>query len=86
MSNKENKFRPSAGFVMAVHHNVAGIRAVSSALDIFPEDLAKAMENTGWQLTLDPFDLSADACKVIIVQERDKNKGLQVVHEETADE
>jgi len=40
MSNKDKKFQPDAGFVVAVHQNILGIRAVASALDIFPETLA----------------------------------------------
>ena len=79
--SKENKFRPNAGFILSVHHNVAGIRAVASHLDIHPELLGEAMEKAGWQLILDPFDLSADATKIIKIQERDKNKGLQVVQD-----
>ena len=77
--SKENKFRPNAGFVLAVHHNVAGIRAVSQHLDVYVEDLADAMEKAGWQLVLDPFDLSADAAKIIKIQERQKTEGLKVV-------
>lgn len=79
--SKENKFRPNAGFILSVHHNVAGIRAVADQLDIFPEDLAKAMEKAGWQLVLDPFDISADAGKIIALQERQKTEGLRVVQE-----
>ena len=90
MSNKDNKFKPDAGFVVAVHQNMVGIRAVASALDIFPETLAEAMSEMGFQLIADPFNLSSDAGKVIKLQERKSTEGLQVVQdpvqEETANE
>ena len=81
MSDKQKKFRPDAGFVVAVHQNILGIRAVASALDMFPETLAEAMEEMGFQFVPDPFNLSSDAGKVIALQERRKTEGLQVVQD-----
>jgi hypothetical protein len=81
MSDKQKKFKPDAGFVVAVHQNILGIRAVASALDMFPETLAEAMEQMGFQFVPDPFNLSADAAKVIALQERHKTEGLQVVQD-----
>ena len=70
------------GFVVAVHQNAMGIRSVSKALgDIFPERLGEALEMAGYQLVVDPFDLSADATKLIAIQEKQKNEGLRVVRE-----
>ncbi len=86
MSDKQKKFRPDAGFVVAVHQNILGIRAVASALDIFPEVLAEAMEQMGFQFIPDPFNLSADAGKVIVLQERHKTEGLQVVKDPEQEE
>lgn len=83
MSNKENKFRPNSGFIVAVHQNILGIRAVATNLDIFPETLAKAMEDAGFQFIPDPFDLSADAGKVIALQEQQRNQGLKVVTDDS---
>lgn len=85
MSDKQKKFRPDAGFVVAVHQNILGIRAVASALDIFPQTLAEAMEEMGFQFIPDPFNLSSDAGKVIALQERKQNGNLQVV-EKNSDE
>ena len=86
MSDKQKKFQPTMGFVVAVHQNAMGIRSVSKALgDIFPERLGEALEMAGYQLVVDPFDLSADATKLIAIQEKQKNEGLHVVRE-VADE
>lgn len=79
MSDKSNKFEPSAGFVVSVHMNKLGIRAVAKELDMWAEDLAKAMDRAGFQLVPDPFNLTNDAGKVIALEERQATAGLRVV-------
>jgi hypothetical protein len=82
MSDKQKKFVPTAGFIVSVHQNAIGIRAVAQELDVFPEALAQAMERAGFQLTCDPFDLSADAGKLIEIQNRQDAQRLHVVKED----
>lgn len=65
MSDKSKKFNPPAGHIVAVRFNAYAIRAVSLFLNLDPATLADAMERAGFQLIPDPFDLSADAKKVI---------------------
>ena len=86
MSKKENKFRPSAGFVVAVHMNSLGIRAVAKELDIFPEVLGEAMDRAGFQFIADPFNLTTDATGLIKLQARHETEGLQVVGENDPDD
>lgn len=81
MSDKQKKFVPSAGYIVAVHQNALGIRAIAQALDIFPEVLADAMEKAGFQVAADPFDLSADAAKLIRLQAKQQTQGLHIVRE-----
>jgi hypothetical protein len=82
MSDKSKKFEPSAGFVVSVHMNKLGIRAVAAELDgIFAEVLAEAMDKAGFQLVPDPFNLTNDAKKVIELEERQKTSGLKLVKE-----
>lgn len=81
MSDKQKKFVPSAGYIVSVHQNALGVRAVAKELDVFPETLAEAMERAGFQLIADPFDLSADAAKLIKLQARQEGQGLHVVQE-----
>ena len=81
MSDKQKKFTPPAGFVVAVHANILGIRSVARELDIFPEVLAEAMEKAGFQFSPDPMDLSADATKVIKLQEKQQTEGIRLVQE-----
>lgn len=87
MSDKTKKFQPSAGFVVSVHMNKLGIRAVAAELDgIFAEVLAEAMDKAGFQLVPDPFNLTNDAKKVIEMEERQKTAGLTLVKEEADDD
>jgi hypothetical protein len=87
VSDKSKKFEPSAGFVVSVHMNKLGIRAVAAELkDIFAEELAEAMDKAGFQLVPDPFNLTSDAKKVIELEERQKNAGLKLVKEEADDD
>lgn len=82
MSDKTKKFEPSAGFVVSVHMNKLGIRAVAAELDgVFAETLAEAMDRAGFQFVPDPFNLTNDAKKVIELEERQKNAGLTLVKE-----
>jgi hypothetical protein len=87
VSDKSKKFQPSAGFVVSVHMNKLGIRAVAAELDgIFAEVLAEAMDKAGFQLVPDPFNLTFDAKKVIEMEERQKTAGLTLVKEEADDD
>lgn len=86
MSDKSKKFNPPAGFVVAVHANMLGIRSVAQQLDIFPEALAEAMELAGFMLVPDPMDLSADAAKVIKLQEQQQTSGIRLVQEVQLDD
>ena len=81
MSDKQKKFVPSAGYIVSVHQNALGIRAVAQELDVFPEVLAQALERAGFQVVSDPFDLSSDAGKLIQLQNRQEAQGLHVVKE-----
>jgi hypothetical protein len=82
VSDKSKKFEPSAGFVVSVHMNKLGIRAVAAELDgVFAETLAEAMDRAGFQFVPDPFNLTSDAKKVIELEERQKNAGLTLVKE-----
>lgn len=83
MSDKQKKFIPSAGYIVSVHQNALGIRAVAQKLDVFPEALADALEAAGFQVVADPFDLSADAGKLIQLQARQEAQGLHVVKEDS---
>jgi hypothetical protein len=68
--SKNKKFQPPAGFVVGVHLNIMGIRAISEYLTESPEELALALEKAGFAVVPDIMDLSADAAKVIKLQEK----------------
>lgn len=79
MSNKQNKFEPSTGLKVAVHFNIIAIRAVAKELETYPETLAEALDRAGFCLVPDPYNMSSDAGKVIVMQEKRATEGLHVV-------
>ena len=85
MSDKQNKFRPNQGFIVSVIQNAQAIRLLAEALESFPETVGEALEKIGFQLVADPFDLSADATKLIVAQEKQATQGLRVVKKEEND-
>lgn len=90
MSDKQKKFVPSPGYVIAVNRTEFAIRQVAGALDIFPTVLGDALRKAGFTLEPDAFDLVADAIMTIEARDRMANSGLKVVQdpvqEETNDE
>lgn len=86
MSDKQNKFRPNQGFIVSVIQHAQAIRLLAEALESFPETVGEALEKIGFQLVADPFDLSADATKLIVAQEKQATQGLRVVKKEGDDD
>ena len=72
--SKNKKFQPPAGFVVGVHINIMAIKALAEQLNMNAYKLARACEKAGLMLQADIMDLSGDAAKVILIQERDKGK------------
>lgn len=80
--SKQKRFEPPAGFIVAVHQNMFGCKAVAQALDLQPVKVAQALEQAGFMLVADPMDISADTAKVINLSERSGVK-LEVVPDES---
>jgi hypothetical protein len=53
---------------------------------MFPEDLAEKLNSAGFMLVPDPFNMSSDAGKVIVLQNKRENSNISLVKEETVDE
>jgi hypothetical protein len=77
--SKNKKFAAPQGWVTAVHVNIIGITEVSKHLQISAFKLAKALEETGFQMVADPMDISADSAKVLVVEENKTKTDLAVV-------
>jgi hypothetical protein len=71
--SKNKKFQPPTGFVVGVHINILGIRALAEKLGLSPYAVAKACEEAGVMLNADIMDLSGDAAKVLLMSEKDDN-------------
>jgi hypothetical protein len=83
LMSKNKPFQPPAGFIIGVHQNIFGIRGLAEQLNLAPHTVAKGLEAAGYSLTPDIMDLSADAAKVILLQE--KQGHLKAVNNDGAD-
>lgn len=72
--SKNKKFQPPTGFVVGVHINMLGIRALAEKLGLSPYKVAKACEEAGVMLNADIMDLSGDAAKVLLLEENKNAK------------
>jgi hypothetical protein len=77
--SKNKKFQPPQGWVTAVHINIIGITELAKKLKLSTYEVAKALEDTGFQLLPDPMDISADSAKVLLVEEGKAKTELAVV-------
>jgi hypothetical protein len=59
---------------------------MAQELDMFPELLAEKLDRAGFMLTPDPFNMSSDAGKVIVLQNKRENSNISLVKEEITNE
>lgn len=71
---KNKKFEPPQGFIVGVHINLLGIRALADKLGLAPYTVAKACEEAGVALVADIMDLSGDSAKVLLLEENKKHE------------
>jgi len=76
VSDKQKKFEPSMGWIVAVNHQQVSITRVAQELRIDPITCGQALENAGYQLIPDPFDIVKDAWKVMDVEKRNKLRAV----------
>lgn len=77
MSDKQKKFEPSMGWLVAVNYQQVAVDRLSAELGIDGVELGKALERSGYLLEPDPFGYSTDTWKVLEIERR-KTK-LEVV-------
>ncbi len=70
--SKNKPFKPPAGFVVGVHINMLGIKALAKELNMEPITVAQACERAGMMLQPDIMDLSGDSAKVLLEQQKKK--------------
>jgi hypothetical protein len=74
--SKNKKFEPSMGWLVAVNHQQVSITRLAQELNIDPITCGQALENAGYQLIPDPFDIAKDAWKVLDVEKRNKLRAV----------
>lgn len=75
MSDKQKKFEPSMGWLVAINYQQVAMDRVSKELGIDSVQLGQALERAGYLLEPDPFGYSSDTWKVLQIEK----KKLEVV-------
>jgi hypothetical protein len=79
MSKKENKFDPPVGYMVGIQHHIVMVERLAVVLKINPVELAKKLEEGGFRLEPDFFDICADTWKVMDMQVQKEKPDLEVV-------
>ena len=85
MSDKTKKFEPSIGWIVSVNHQQVSIMRVAEALKIRGSELGQALDDAGYQLTPDTFNLVSDCWKLLRIEEtrnQTDKPNLEVVSDE----
>ena len=70
MSDKQKKFEPSMGWLVAINYQQVAVDRVAKELKIDAVELGKALERSGYLLEPDPFGYSSDTWKVLEIENR----------------
>lgn len=76
MSDKQKKFEPSMGWLVAINYQQVAVDRVAGELGIDAVELGQALDRAGYLLEPDPFGYSSDTYKVLEIEKRKK---LEVV-------
>jgi len=85
MSDKQKKFEPSMGWLVAVNYQQVAMDRVSKELKIDAVELGQALERSGYLLEPDPFGYSSDTWKVLEIENR-KLHAVKNVQREMAED
>jgi hypothetical protein len=75
VSDKQKKFEPSMGWLVAINYQQVAMDRVAKELGIDSVQLGQALERAGYLLEPDPFGYSSDTWKVLQIEK----KKLEVV-------
>jgi hypothetical protein len=70
VSDKQKKFEPSMGWLVAINYQQVAVDRVAKELKIDSVELGKALERSGYLLEPDPFGYSSDTWKVLEIENR----------------
>lgn len=70
MSDKTKKFEPTIGWIVAINHQQVSVVRLAEALKVDPIEVGKALNESGYMLTPDPFSIMNDTYRVIEMEKR----------------
>jgi hypothetical protein len=70
MSDKQKKFEPSMGWLVAIQYQQVAVDRLAKELNLTNVEVGQALERSGYLLEPDPFGYSSDTWKVLDIENR----------------
>ena len=70
MSDKQKKFEPSMGWLVAIQYQQVAVDRLAKELNLTNVEVGQALERSGYLLEPDPFGYSSDTWKVLEIENR----------------
>ena len=70
MSDKQKKFEPSMGWLVAIQYQQVAVDRLAKELNLTNVEVGQALERAGYLLEPDPFGYSSDTWKVLEIENR----------------
>lgn len=75
MSDKQKKFEPTIGWINAINHERLSVLQLATALNLDTIVTAKALDEAGYTLSPDIFNISNDVAKLLEYERKQENGG-----------
>jgi hypothetical protein len=80
MSDKTKKFEPQIGWIVTINHQQVSVLRLAETLKLDPVTVAKGLDEAGYTLTPDTFNISNDVAKLLEYESKaaDRKPNLKV--------
>jgi hypothetical protein len=72
MSDKTKKFEPQIGWIVTINHQQVSVLRLAETLDMEPVKVARALDEAGYTLSPDTFNISNDVAKLLEYENKAK--------------
>jgi len=78
MSDKTKKFEPQIGWIVTINHQQVSVLRLAETLDMEPAKVARALDEAGYTLSPDTFNISNDVAKLLEYESKVTKPNLKV--------
>jgi len=72
MSDKTKKFEPQIGWIVTINHQQVSVLRLAETLEMEPAKVARALDEAGYTLSPDTFNISNDVAKLLEYENKTK--------------